>query len=289
MMKDDLAKMEAYVKELDALKKYDELKRVAAEVSELRAVLSQTTAEKDKLEHELLDAKKQITDMDRLKGCLELTQAELSQLKEAKVILDKGDITLEEAVHEFIIAKEEEIKNRIDKELAQIKADFDTRVPELICERLIAILGKQPWPEQIAGLIDERVQGKVKSRLDDEFERRVKEEAAERLKRLKLTEWRRFIDNETATLTSSLNGLVAELKGPWLFTCDRCHTNVRTLVGPHQVAALLSGEYIAECPGCIDLNFPPPPFTVAHKIEGSNLKAMLRIYLSRKGFPDKTD
>jgi len=48
-MKDELEAMEAYLKELDALKRYDEVKMLSQEVSQLKVKVSEIRGERDRL------------------------------------------------------------------------------------------------------------------------------------------------------------------------------------------------------------------------------------------------
>jgi len=286
-MKDELKAMEAYLKELDALKRYDEVKMLTKEVSQLKAKLSEIQGERDRLESELLDNKKAKEEVHQLKEALDQAQEELSMLKEAKAILEKGTATLEEAAREFIRAKEAEIRARVAREFDELKRDFEAKASQLIYQRLLAILEKPQWPVEIVKVIEEKAEEEAQSQLDDEFQRRVNGEALGRLQQLKLTEWRPFVEEEASHLVSSLRALVVELQGMWQLVCDRCRTRVSVDIGPRQVAALLKGQRVAECPRCTDFNLPPAPPIAPHKIEGSALEGLLEAYLAGKGPPGK--
>jgi len=286
-MKDELKAMQAYLKELDALKRYDEVKTLSQEVSELKAKLSHIRGERDKLKSEVLDSKKTKEEVRQLKEALDQAQEELSMLKEAKAILEKGTATLEEAVREFIKAKEAEISARAEMEFNGLKRDFEDKAPKLVYQKLLALLEKPPWPAGIAQLIEGKAEEKAKSRLDDEFQRRVNKEALSRFQQLKLTEWRPFVEEEASHLVSSLRAVVLELQGTWQFICDRCGTRVSVDIGPRQIAAMLKEERVAECPSCKDFNLPPAPLIAPHKIEGSALEYLLEAYLAKKGPPGK--
>lgn len=286
-MKDELKAMQAYLKELDALKRYDEVKMLSQEVSELKAKLSHIQGERDRLKSEVLDSKKTEEEVRQLKEALDQAQEELSMLKEAKAILEKGTTTLVEAAREFIKAKEAEISARAEMEFNRLKREFEAKAPKLVYQKLLALLQNPPWPAQIAQLIEEKAEEKAKSRLDDEFQRRVDGEALGRLQQLKLAEWRSFVEEEASHLVSSLRALVVELQGTWHFICDRCQTRVSGDIGPRQIASLLKGERAAECPSCKDFNLPPAPLIAPHKIKGSALEDLLEAYLARKGPPGK--
>ena len=106
-----------------------------------------------------------------------------------------------------------------------------------------------------------------------------------RLQELKWTEWRPFIEGEASRLGSNLKTLVAELQGTWHFVCDQCQSRVTVEIGPREIAALLKGKHVAECPRCTDFNLPPAPPLTAHKIEDSALEGLLEAYLAGKGPP----
>jgi len=288
-MKDELKAFEAYVKELEALKKYDEVKRLDQEVSELKASLSEVQGERDKLKQELLVNMKAKEEACRLREALSRAEEELSMLKEAKVFLKGGDLTLEEAVHEFLKGREVEIGARVERELKGLKRNFEARAPGLVYRKLLAILKKSDLPAEIAQVIEEKAEEKMQNLLDDEFEHRVNEKAMVRLQELKWTEWRPFIEAEVSRLGSSLKTLVAELQGSWQLTCDRCQSRVSVEIGPREIAALLKGAQVAECPRCRDFNLPPAPAITLHKIHGSALGDLLEAYLADKGPPGKNE
>jgi len=286
-MKDELEAIEAYLKELDALKRYDEVKMLSQEVSQLKAKVSEIRGERDRLESEVLDSNKAKEEVRQLKEALDQAQEELSMLKEAKAILEKGTATLEEAAREFIRAKEVEIRARVEREFDGLKRDFEAKASRLIYQRLLAILEKPEWPVEIVKVIEEKAEEKAHSRLDDEFQRRVNEEARDKLEEIKLTEWWPFVEEEALHLVSSLRALVVELQGTWQLICDRCQTRVSVDIGPRQIAAMLKGQQVAECPRCTDFNLPPAPLIAPHKIEGSALEDLLEAYLAEKGPPGK--
>ena len=208
-------------------------------------------------------------------------------LKEAKVIINGEHLTLEGAAREFVRVKEAEIRGRVENESKALQEKFETEVPELVYHKLLAILREPQWPVEIVKVIEEKAEEKAKSRLDDEFQRRVNEEALDKLEEIKLTEWRPFVEEEALHLVSSLRALVVELQGRWQLICDRCQTRVSVDIGPRQIAAMLKGQQVAECPRCTDFNLPPAPLIAPHKIEGSTLEDLLEAYLADKGPPER--
>ena len=288
-MKDELKAMEAHLKELKALKKYDEVKSLSQEVSQLKAMVSELRSERDKLKKAMLLSKKAEEEAHRLKEALNGAQEELSMLKEVKVILNRGHLTLEQAARDFVKAKDVEIKARVEREFKGLKKNFEAKAPRLVYQKFLAILKKPEWPAEIAQVIEEKAEEKAQSRLDDEFQHRVNEKALGRLQELKWTEWRPFIEAEVSILGSSLKPLVAELQGRWQLTCDRCQSRVSVEIGPREIAALLKGAQVAECPHCRDFNLPPAPAITLHKIHGSALGDLLEAYLADKGPPGKNE
>ena len=282
-MKDELKAFEAYVKELEALKKYDEVKRLDQEVSELKASLSEVQGERDKLKQELLVNMKAKKEACRLREALSRAEEELSMLKEAKVFLKGGDLTLEEAAHEFLKGREAEIKDKVERESKTLQEEFETEVPELVYHKLLAILKETQWPAEIAQIMEKKAEEKAQSKLDEEFQQRVHEEALDRLEEVKQIEWRPFVEEKASRIARDLKTLAAELQGTWHLTCDRCQSRVSVEVGPREIAALLKGAQVAECPRCRDFNLPPAPAITLHKIHGSALGDLLEAYLADNG------
>ena len=286
-MKDELEAMETYIKELGGLKKYEEAQRLEQEISELRARLSQMLAETDRLKNELLISKKAQQEGCGLREALSKAEREVSMLEKTKAILEGKDVTLEVATQEFVKASEAEIKAGVEREFEGLRKNFEAGVPRLVYDKLLAILKEREWPPEIAQVIAGEAQKKAKSQLDDEFKRRVSEKALDRLRELKRTEWRPFLEEQASRIASNLKALVAEFQGRWHFTCDRCQGKVTVEIGPREIAALLKGDRVAECSRCRDFNLPPAPPFAAHKINGSALEGLLVAYLTDKGPPAK--
>jgi len=145
---------------------------------------------------------------------------------------------------------------------------------------------KEPeWPTEIARVIDNVAEEKAQSRLDDEFERRVNEGAWRRFQEFKRTEWQPFLEAEASRIGFNLKTLVAERQGIWHFDCDRCQRRVTMDSASRQIASLLRGEQVAECPQCKDFNLPPAAPIAPHKIKGSALADMVEAYVAGKGPP----
>jgi len=119
--------VEKYLQELEAIKNYPEVKR-----------------EKEELSHKI----------EELKVSLDNALKEVSPLKSLKAKLDGAEMTLEEARPDFIQVQDAEIEKRVADRFKKLKADYESRMPQLVYQRLRDIL-KQPWlPDEIAKLID---------------------------------------------------------------------------------------------------------------------------------------
>jgi hypothetical protein len=282
-MKEELRAMEAHLKELKALKRYREAGRLKEEVHQLKTRLSELNSETGRLKKELLVNTNAKQEAYQLREALNQTRDELSMLKEVKIIVNGEHLTTEEAAREFIRAKEAEISARVEREFDGLRRDFEAKASQLIYQRLLAILEKPEWPVEIVKVIEEKAEEKAHSRLDDEFQRRVNEEALDKLEEIKLTEWRPFVEEEALHLVSSLRALVVELQGTWQLICDRCQTRVSVDIGPRQIAAMLKGQQVAECPRCTDFNLPPAAPIAPHKIKGSAIEDLVEAYLADKG------
>jgi plasmid maintenance system killer protein len=197
---------------------------------------------------------------------------------------------LEEARLDFIRAQDAEIEKRAADRFEKLKADYESKMPQLVYQRLRDILRQPWWPEEIAKLVDtetkkkadailheqknwpqwfkelyqEEVKKKVSAGLNHEFNARVEmaaiAKAQQRLNELTATEWpawyRANVEPKIAELEIRINaGALQLLKGPWLFTCDRCQTRFDAEVTAEGIEQLLrSGQVKVECanPQCED-------------------------------------
>lgn len=286
-MKEQLRAVEAYLKELKALKRYKEAERLKEQVFQLKGRLSELNSEIGRLKKELVlntNAKQQA---NQLREDLKRTQDELSMLKEVKIIINGEHLTVEEAACQFIRARQAEVRGEVEKEVKALREKFEAEVPNLIYLKLLAILKEPQWPAEITQIIEKKAEEKAHSKLDEEFLQRVHQETLGRLEEVKQTEWQSFVDSEASRISSSLVTLVTELQGTWDLTCDRCQSRVAVDIGPREIAALLKGERVAECPECRDFNFPPSPPVAPHRINSSALEDLLEAYLVEKGPPGK--
>ena len=248
--------IERYLQELEAIKNYPQVKQERAEFSQK---------------------------VEELKVSLDNALKEISSLKGLKAHLDGAEMTLEEARLDFIWAQDAEIEERAADRFAKLKADYESKMPQLIYQRLCGILN-QPWlPVEIAKLIDseakkkadailrdqngwppwfkgvylEEVKKKVGADLNEEFNARVETaaiaRAQQRLNELTATEWpawyRANVQPKIAALQTRINAAVFQLlKGPWVFTCDRCGAKVDTELSASGIEALLTrGQVGIEC------------------------------------------
>lgn len=225
--------IEKYVEELEAIKNY-----------------SQVRQERDGLSQEIKE----------LKANLDSALEEITSLKSLKANLDGADMTLEQARLDFLQMQDAEVEERAADRFEMLKADYESKMPELVYQRVRGILGQPSWPEEVAKLIDAEarktadavlrhqeswpawfrelydgeVEKKASAGLNEEFNARV-EDAAETRARQRLNEliathwptWHR--DNVEPRIVELDNRIQVDalqlLRGPWMFVCDRCDTS----------------------------------------------------------------
>jgi hypothetical protein len=225
--------IERYFQELEAIKNYSQVKQ-----------------DKEKLSQEI----------EELKVSLDNALKEVTSLKSSKANLDGAEMTLEEARLDFIHAQDAEIEKRATSRFEALKADYESRMPQLVYQRLRDIF-KQPvlpeeitklidteakkkadtilndrnrWPEWFKKLYEEEVKKKVRAGLNQEFEARVEtaanSRAQQKLAELTNKEWPAWyqanVTPRIAEVESKIYaGVFDLLKGPWVLTCDRCATS----------------------------------------------------------------
>lgn len=254
---------ERYLQELEAIKNYPNVKREREELSQK---------------------------VEELKLSLDDALKEVSSLKELKAHLDGAQMTLEEARLDFIRIQDVEIEKRAADRFEKLRADYQSRMPDLVYETLRNTLGQARWPDEIAKLIDteakknadailreqnnwppwfkklyeQEVKKKVGAGLDQEFNNRVEAaalaRAQQRLRELISTAWpawyRANVEPKIAELENKINvGALQLLKGPWVLTCDRCGTSFKAEVTAEGIEELLrSGKVKGVCanPDCVD-------------------------------------
>jgi DNA repair exonuclease SbcCD ATPase subunit len=255
--------IERYLQELEAIKNYRQVKQ-----------------EKEELSHKI----------EELKVSLDNALEEVSSLKSSKANLDGAEMTLEQARLDFIRAQDAEIEKRAADRFKKLKADYESRMPQLVYQRLREIL-REPWlPEEIAKLIDteakkkadavlrdpdnwppwfkelyqQEINKKVSAGLNQEFNARVETAAVararQRLNELTSTEWPAWyqanVDPRIIELETKINtGALQLLIGPWGFTCDRCGTSSNAELTAGEIEQLLrTGQIKVACanPDCED-------------------------------------
>jgi hypothetical protein len=255
--------IERYIQELEAIKNYPRVKREREELSQK---------------------------IEELTASLDNALKELSLLKELKAHLDGAEMTLEEARLDFIRAQDAEIEKRAAERFEKLRADYESKMPDLVYQTLRNTLGQPRWPEEIAKLIDteakkkadailreqnnwplwfkklyeEEVKKKVGAGLNQEFNTRVETAAMarawQRLNELTTTEWpawyRTNVEPKVLELKNEITANALQLlKGPWVLTCDRCGRTYNAEVTAEGIEQLLrSGQVKGTCanPECED-------------------------------------
>jgi len=248
--------VERYLQELEAIKNYPQVKQ---------------------------DKERFSQKVEELEVSLDNTLKEVSSLKSSKANLDGAQMTLEEARLDFIRIQEVEVEKRAAGRFAKLKAEYESKMPQLVYQKLRDILKQPGLPKEIAKLIDteakkkadailrdpdnwppwfrelyeEEVEKKVSTGLNLEFNARVETAAItrtrQRLKELTTTEWptwcRTNVEPKIAALESKIDvGALQLLTGPWMVTCDRCDTKFNVELNASGIEALLrDGQVRVEC------------------------------------------
>ena len=208
---------------------------------------------------------------------------EVSALKGSKANLDGAQMTLEEARLDFIRAQDAEVEKRAADRFEKLKGDYESKMPQLVYQRLRDIL-KQPglpkeiakpidteakkkadailrdpdnWPPWFRELYEEEVEKKVNAGLNQEFNDRVETaaitRARQRLRELTATEWPEWyqinVAPKIAELEININtGALQLLVGPWVFTCDQCGASSNAELTAGEIEQLLrEGLVRIEC------------------------------------------
>jgi len=248
--------IERYLQELEAIKNYAQVKQ----------------------DREMLLRK-----IEELNVSLDNALEEVSSLKSSKAKLDGAEMTLEEARLDFLRAQDAEIEKRAADRFEKLKADYESQMPQLVHQRLSDVL-KQPWlpvevakligtearkktdaalrdqnswPEWFRKLYEEEVKKKISAGLNQEFDARVETaamaRAKQRLNELITKEWPAWcqanVEPKIAALQTKINaGVFQLLKGPWVFTCDRCATKFNTGLTSSGIEDILTkGQVRIEC------------------------------------------
>lgn len=281
-----LEKIDQYIKELEAVKSYDAVKR---ERDEALRKISELSGKLQKVMDEKREAEKRISEMEgelkklreELKAKdeeLQKSRIEINMLRDRVEKLENLKVTVEgktlvEAEKAVMEAEEEEIKKRAKELFNSMKAGWEeTEKPREVSSEAVKLLKhiveglSKPGPHLFlkevaeAGIpekVKEILDREVERRINVEFMRRVEEEserkALEKLKHLKEVEWPKWfranVEPRVRELENKIYSNVFKLlRGPWTITCDRCGSKRRVEFTPQGVKELLRNGYIyVEC------------------------------------------
>jgi hypothetical protein len=284
-----LEKIEKSIKDLEAIKNYDEVKKTRDEA----------TRKIKELEHRLSGKKEQLnklsTENDALKKRLNSIEEELKTNKEASKLKDerieemstriqelenlKATVegkTLNEVEKAFLEAKEKEVKSRADERLNSLKTEWTkTEKPKEIQNESIKWLNsiietlRRPGPRlflkelvdmSLPNKVEEILHAEVEKRVNTEFLMRVQAEsdkkASEKFENLKNVEWPSWYALNVEPTVRQLESLAREnalemIEGPWSVTCNICGLNQEARLTAQGVARLLkTGKVNIECSNC---------------------------------------
>jgi len=293
-----LEKSDQYIRELEAIKYYDKVKK---ERDEALSRIKELEEENDGLEKKLEEKEKEARD---LKGALEgmnkelqETKLEINKLKSKINELENLKVTVEgktliEAKNAFLVAMDDEIEKRAHARFNSMKSKWEKvekqkEVFKTATKLLKQVIEKPDLlPKELIELskkVKEIINSEVEKRLNSEFQRRVQEEsdrkASAQLKQMMEIEWPKWykmnIEPKIIELERKINeNVIFLLRGPWLITCDKCGMKQAVELTPERMEILLRNGYVLiECqnPNCIDLIW-------RHKINIS-LRDLISYYL----------
>ncbi len=255
--------VERYLQELEAIKNYPQLEQERRKLSQ---------------------------QVEKLNADLDKALKEVSSLKSLKANLRGADMTLEQARLDFIRAQDAEIEARVAERFEKLKSDYESKMPQLVYERLCDTLTQAAWPEEIARPIDieakkkadaflhdqndwpqwfrkfyeDEVRKKVNAGLNQEFNTRVEAaamaSAQRKLNQLVNAEWPKWyranVEPKLAELETKItDNALHLLRGPWVFTCDQCGTSFNAELTAAEIEKLLrAGQISIAChnPDCAD-------------------------------------
>ncbi len=316
MVANEFQKMEAYLRDLEALKYYSQVKEerdsLTAEATQLKEKVAKLEAQLKTEMHANGELSSGLTktrgEVNELSGRLGEAEQELSSLRELRMKFPEGgELTLEEMRDQFLQAKVEEIERKAQERSQELERDIQSQMPSLVYGRLVEVLKQRGLPSEIAKVIDSRasqiadsilgardqwpdrfksyylaeVNALVNERLTAEFERRAEAEAEKRLELMKAAQWKDYAASKVRALTASLKDLLKELQGTWWFICDKCSGKLAIDLSPSQIGVLLRGQTVdIVCTTCRD----PAPFpfilsTVQHKVCSLSLEELLKLYM----------
>ncbi len=254
---------ERYLQELEAIKNYSKVKQEKEEFSQ---------------------------NVEQLNISLDNARNEISSLKSLKANLDGAEMTLEEARRDFTHTQDAEIEKRAAERFEKLKVDYESKMPQLVYQRLCNILKQPLWPMELAKAIDteaekkanailrdqnnwpqwfkklyrEEVERRVSTGLNQEFNARVETaaiaRAQQRLEELINSEWPAWyqanVEPKIVEFQSRINANALQLlRGPWKLTCDRCGMSFDAELTAGEIEQLLrTGQIKVACgnPVCED-------------------------------------
>lgn len=250
-----MEKIEQYVKELEAVKHYDQVKReryvlarkvesLEAEVSELKKSLAAKRSLTRKLKEEL---KQKANETEELNKNVKKLSSETLSLREVTRIVGDKKLTLPQLRELVTRVKAEEIQVEAGKVFAEFKSSWEKKekpkeVFRASCDALAEIIEhlKKPKPHYFSkelgdlGLptkVEKMLKADVDKRITNEFLRRVEAEsdkkASEKLEALKNIEWPRWYSSNVQPKIAQLESLILGnvfkmLQEPRPITCDKC-------------------------------------------------------------------
>ncbi|MCD6511695.1 MAG: hypothetical protein J7K45_03805 [Thaumarchaeota archaeon] len=281
-----LENIDRYIRELEAIKRYPQVKSERDSLLERNKKLESELASEKKRVEKLLKANKKLKDrvnamgeeIENLKADLgakeetiERLESRVSELEGLRATAEGK--TLKEAEEEFLKAREREIRDAAERRFEQMKFGWEkSEKPKEVLEGAVKVLKhvlevlSEPEPRHFskevadAGLpekVEAMINSEVERRIDAEFQRRVEEEserkALEKLERLKSDEWPRwystYVEPRIQELESKFkSNAISALRGPWYVTCDKCGTRFQTELKAEDIESLLrTGNAWIEC------------------------------------------
>ncbi len=250
-----LENIEQYIKEVEAIKNYDRVKRekqvLEGRVKRLEDEVSRC---KESLENEKLikeehreEVEEKTTQLKQLEKKINELSSDVLSLKETVRIVGDERLSTTELRERIAKVKAEEIKNEAERLLGEFKSEWEKnlKTKEVLTETLKQLehivktlskpkphyLSQEMWDSGIPEKVEKILNSEVNKRIDDEFMRRIEDKsdkkALEKLEILKTNEWPRWYNSNIEPKVARLEGLIRDnslkmLKGPWTITCDKC-------------------------------------------------------------------
>ena len=155
MIKDELDTVERYIRELEALRNYPQVKSekdsLAAEITQLKEKVAQLTSQlmgaTYMQKNTLSQLKKRESEVKDLNSKLNEAQRELSSLKDFKARLPgSSGLTLEKIRDQFLSAQAKEIEAKVSQRVKELTKEMHSRMPALIQEEFTKVLSSPNWP-----------------------------------------------------------------------------------------------------------------------------------------------